>query len=121
MFEIEDAIDKMNRIATLYKNSKEWREDSVMSIDECDSCAEEHTQIAEWLRELKRLQSLEWHKDYYETSEYLFSYDESYITSISVWDIERSEVIEMSTLSEPLSHEEFVNWCKTWIIRKKYE
>ena len=89
--------------------------------EQCLECAKEHRQLAAWLKELKRLQSISTHGDVYDEGEFMFSYFECQGEShISVYQDGHEPVrfLQSDALSEPFSHEQFVEWCKEYMRRK---
>jgi len=55
---LDQAIERAEEVAELQeKIAKEWNESWVRKYDvsRCKECAEEHRQLAEWLKELKKL------------------------------------------------------------------
>lgn len=55
MMTLDEAIKHCEEIAEKYC---EKVEDGLTADDFCDSCASEHRQLAEWLRELKKWRAL---------------------------------------------------------------
>jgi len=78
-------------------------------------------QIADWLTELKRLQSMGSHLDGYETEDYVFSYYESKdLIGITVYNVRADEYfVEHIDLSSGLSHDEFVKMCNEYTLSKE--
>ena len=69
---LDEAIKHCEEVAEKYC---EKVEEGLNADDFCDSCASEHRQLAEWLKELKRLR--EEQKDVY-TNGYDAGYDAGY-------------------------------------------
>lgn len=97
------------------------KEKDIKDFEDCKKCAEEHRQLAEWLKELKRLQSLEVRQDTYEENDVLFSYHEMMgLCSISVCTPVSTEWIKYTIdVGVFMSHNDFVEWCKNWIKENK--
>ncbi|MBP5432179.1 hypothetical protein [Ruminococcus sp.] len=53
---IDEAIKHAEEVVTEKEDNARWELTSTWQ-DECKQCAEEHRQLAEWLRELKALRS----------------------------------------------------------------
>lgn len=87
---------------------------------DCNECAREHEQLAEWLTDYKRLKTLESHADSYETDRHCFSYYESKETAgITVWNCTNMRQLEHVSLAATFSHKEFVDWCKAYFTNKE--
>ena len=55
MMTLEEAIEHAEDIASINQNIADNTDsDNWMDIARCEKCAEEHRQLAEWLRDLKR-------------------------------------------------------------------
>ena len=54
---IDEAIADIERVAALKDSEADScrKEDNKMYYDDCRECAKEHRQVAEWLRDYKRL------------------------------------------------------------------
>lgn len=86
---IDEAIKHCEEVAEKYC---EKVEEGLTADDFCDSCASEHRQLAEWLRELKRdrevLTELDTAIEYYENCECCQGFRE-YPTSRFIEDVIR--------------------------------
>ena len=56
----EDVVEEKEAICNVIENEGEtWTDSGKTHYDICKKCAEEHRQLAEWLKELKRLKEQE--------------------------------------------------------------
>ena len=118
---IDEAIKRAIETAELNEHIADtFPPETIGDMHEnCRTNAQEKRQIAEWLTELKRLQSLEYHVDTYEINDYTFEYHEMCgLNTIAIcsWDkmgvlVRTDYAIESSS---PMSHDDFVDWCKRW-------
>lgn len=122
---LSEAIDHAEFTAqSLYKDLEyKCQEQGLKETDKaytaCKSCADEHWQLADWLRELRRLQGLAAHTDTYEQGGYAFYYHEmGGMCSISAMRTAPNgewKPLGHYELDGPHSHEFFVAWCKNWL------
>lgn len=118
---LDEAIKHAEEVAELNESMAHIDPKSPELDQRCLKCAEEHRQLAAWLKELKRLQSISTHGDVYDEGEFMFSYFECQGEShISVYrdGHEPVQFLQSDALSEPFSHEQFVEWCKEYMRRK---
>lgn|GEM_PF-4794169 len=118
----EDKAEELESTCALWKRLADEKGLSMPSdYEPCKKCAEEHRQLAEWLKELKRLQSLEVHQDTYEENDVLFSYHEMMgLCTISVCTPISTEWIKYTIdVDRFMSHNDFVEWCKNWLKENK--
>ena len=101
-----------------YKMCEQGLKSTDKAYEACMKCADEHAQLADWLRELRRLQSLEAHVDTYEAGDYSFSYHEmAGLYTINVMIIKGGQYTHLHeySLEVPHSHEGFKCWCDNWL------
>ncbi len=82
--------------------------------EQCLECSDEHRQLAEWLKDYKRLKSL--HHEYTDRTQKhrFFYYEDSASAEIQVRTFPADKWVFTKTRAPRMSKEEFIRWCMDW-------
>ena len=93
----------------------------------CEGCAQDHLQLAEWLEEYRRLDSLTEHSASMLVGNYEFAYSEWHEPGeedeyrVIIYDYKTMKEVARCLLDKPLGLYELCDWSAAWLKERKNE